>query len=102
MECELHFKYNFAAKDGWHCPITCLAGGAESIKQYHNFKNFDSVKLLALVDAYYRFIFGVSIRATGNMHNSTYFQSTPPWGKVTKDELIPSKLQTADDIEIRA
>ena len=57
MECEWHFKYNFAAKSEWHCPIKCPAGGAESMKQYYNFKYFYSVVLLVLADAYYRFIF---------------------------------------------
>ena len=57
MECEWHFKYNFAAKGEWHCPIKGPAGGAESMKQYCNYKNFYSVVLLAVADAYYRFIF---------------------------------------------
>ena len=57
MECEWQFKYAFAAIDGSHCPIKCPAGGAESMKQYYNFKYFYSVVLLVLADAYYRFIF---------------------------------------------
>ena len=35
---------------------------------------------------------GGSIRATRNTHDSTYFQSTLPWEKITKGELIPSNL----------
>ena len=40
MECEWQFKYAFAVIDQSHCPITCPAGGIESMKQYYNFKNF--------------------------------------------------------------
>ena len=67
MECEWQYKYAFAAIEGSHCPINCLAGGAKSMKQYYNFKKFNSVVLLALVDAHYRFIWA-SIGARGNTH----------------------------------
>ena len=99
MKCEWQFKYAFAAIDGSHCPIKCPAGGAESMKQYYNFKNFYSVILLALVDAHYRFIWA-SIGAPGNTHGSTYFQSTSLWENITKGEIIPKKVQTIDDVEI--
>ena len=69
------------------------------MKQYHNFKKIYLDVLLALVDAYYRFIWP-SIGAPGNTHDSTYFQSTSLWEKITKGELIPSKVQTVDDIGI--
>ena len=69
------------------------------MKQYYNFKNFYSVVLLALVDAHYRFIWA-SIGAPGNTHYLAYFQSTSLWEKITKGELIPSKVQKIDDIEI--
>ena len=95
MECEWQYKYAFAAIDGSHC----LAGGAESMKQYYNFKNLYLVVLLALVDAQYRFIWA-SIGAPGNTHKSTYFQTTSLWEKITTGELIPIKVQTIDDIEI--
>ena len=99
MECEWHYKYVFAALDGLHCSIKCPAGGEESMKEYYNFKNFYSVLLLALVDAYFRFLWA-SIGATGNTRYSIYFQSTSLWEKIAKGELIPSKVQTIDDIEI--
>ena len=99
MECEWQFRYAFAAIDGSHCPIKCPAGGVESMKQYCNFKKFYSDALLALADAHYRFIWA-SIGAPGNTHDSTYFQSTSLWEKITKGKLIPSKIQTVDDIEI--
>ena len=56
MECEWQFKYAFAAIDRSYCIIQCPAGGAESTKQYYNFKYFYLVVLLALVDAHYSFI----------------------------------------------
>ena len=69
------------------------------MKQYYNFKKSYSDVLLALVDAHYRFIWA-SIRAPGNTPDLTYFQSTSLWEKITKGELIPSKVQTVDEIEI--
>ena len=69
------------------------------MKWYYYFKNFYSAVLLGLVDAHYRFVWA-SIGAPGNMHDSTYFQSIPLWEEIAKDELIPSKVQTVDDIEI--
>ena len=74
MESEWQFKFAFAAIDCSHLPIKCPPGGPEVIKQYHNFKNFYSAVLLALVDAKYRFIWAALV-APGNTHDSTYFQS---------------------------
>ena len=99
MEFQQQFKYALVAIDESHCPFKCPVGGAESMKQYYNFKDFYSVVLLALVDAYYRFIWPI-IGAPGNTHDSTYFQSTSFLEKITKGELIPSKVQKVDDIEI--
>ena len=73
MECEWRSKYVFAAIDRSRCSIKCPAGGAESMKQYYNFKKFYLVVLLTLVDAHYRFIW-VSIEAPGNTHDSTFFK----------------------------
>ena len=83
MECEQQFKYAFAATEGSHCPIKCPTGGAESMKQYYNFKSFHSFVLLALVDAHYRFIWA-SIGAPANTQDSTYFQSTSLWEKLRR------------------
>ena len=46
----------WAALDGCHIPIKCPPGGLETCKEYHNFKNFYSVILMAMVDAKSRFI----------------------------------------------
>ena len=52
--------------------MKCPFGGPEAVKQYHNFKNFYFIILLALVDSKYRFIWA-SIGAPGNTHDSTLF-----------------------------
>jgi len=61
---EWQFANAFAAVDGSHLPIKCPNGGAQSMKQYFNFKGFYSVVLMALVDAEYRFIWA-SVGAPG-------------------------------------
>ena len=45
------FPCCWAAVDGCHIPIKCPPGGLESCKEFHNFKNFYSLVLIALVDA---------------------------------------------------
>ena len=87
MESECQFKYSFSAIDGSHLPIKCPPGGGEAMKQYHNFKNFYSVILLALVDANYRFIWA-SVGAPGNTHDSTLFQSTNLWQRIIDGEVL--------------
>ena len=49
------FRFCFGAVDGCHIPIKCPAGGLEANKEYHNFENFYSVVLMAVVDVQYRF-----------------------------------------------
>lgn len=75
MDAEWQFTYAYAAIDGSHIPIRCPPGGAEAAKEYHNFKNFYSIILMAIVDAKYRFIWG-SCGYPGNSHDSMIFQST--------------------------
>ena len=45
------FSCCWAAVDGCHISIKCPPGGLESCKEYHNFKNFYSLVLMASVDA---------------------------------------------------
>ena len=47
---------HLSAIDGCHISIKCPAGGLESAKEYHNFKNFNSIVMMAMVDAKYRII----------------------------------------------
>ena len=44
------FPYCWAAIDGCHIPIKCPARGLKSCKQYHNFKSFYSIVMMAMVD----------------------------------------------------
>ena len=52
------FPCCWTAIDG--CPIVMKypPGGLEACKEYHNFKNFYSIVLLAMVDSHYRFVWG--------------------------------------------
>ena len=56
MEELWQFPFSWAAVDGCDIPMKCPPGGANAKKEYHNFKSFYSVILMALVDAKYRFI----------------------------------------------
>ena len=100
MESQWQFEYAFSAIDCSHLPIKRPPGGAQAIKEYHNFKNFYSVILLALVDAKYRFIWA-SLSAPKNAHDSTLFQSTSLWSNIVSgDVLSEAAAKTNDDIVI--
>ena len=88
MEEMWQFPCCWAAIDGCHIPIKCPPGGQEACKEYHNFKNFYSVVLMAMVDSHYRFIWG-SCGYPGNSHDSIIFQSTDLWSKIQKGNYLP-------------
>ena len=88
MEEMWQFPCCWGALDGCHIPIKCPPGGLESCKEYHNFKNFYSVVLMAMVDSNYRFIWG-SCGYPGNSHDSVIFQSTDLWAKIQNGSLLP-------------
>ena len=46
------------SNDGCHIPTKCPPGGLEACKEYHDFKNFNSILLMGLVDSHYRFVWG--------------------------------------------
>jgi len=96
---EWQFANAFAAVDGSHLPIKCPNGGAQSMKQYFNFKGFYSVVLMALVDAEYRFIWA-SVGAPGNTHDSTLLQSTQLWRQIVGGEKVPNVVQKIGDVEV--
>jgi len=54
-------------------PIQCPPGGLKTCKEYHNFKKFYSIVMMAVVDAQDRFI-RVSVGFPGNSHDSVIFQ----------------------------
>ena len=95
MEEAWQFPCCWSAVDGCHIPIKCPAGGLESSKEYHNFKNFYSVILMAMVDSKYRFIWG-SCGFPGNSHDSIIFQSTDIWTSIMENEAI---LKIGKEIE---
>ena len=71
--------------------MKCQPGGPEAMKQYHNFKNFYSIILLALVDPKYHFIWA-SVDAPGNTHDSTLFQSTSLRKKIMAESIVPQSV----------
>ncbi|CAB3979844.1 Hypothetical predicted protein [Paramuricea clavata] len=93
MEELWQFPFCWAAIDGCHIPIKCPAGGLEACKEYHNFKNFYSVVLMAMVDSNYRFVWA-SCGFPGNSHDSIIFQSTELWNNITEKGAIPNIGQT--------
>ena len=62
---EWQFPFAFSAIDGSHLPMKYPPGGPEAMKQYHNFRNFCSIILPAVVDTKYRFIWA-GVGAPGN------------------------------------
>ena len=83
-----------AAIDGSHISIKCPPGGPEAMKQYHNFKNFYSVVLLALVEAKYLFIW-TALGAPGNTHYSRYL-----FHKIKKGNVLPENFQFTGNTKI--
>lgn len=81
MEEVWQFLSSWAAIDGCHIPLKCPAGGLQANKEYHNYKNFYSIILIALVDAKRRFIWA-SCGFPGNSHDSIILQSTNLWSKI--------------------
>ena len=56
MEEMWQFPCCWAAIDGCHIPIKCPPGAKNAWKEYHNYKKFYSIVLMAFVDSHYRFI----------------------------------------------
>ena len=81
MEQLWQFSYAFPAIDG------CPPGGRESNKEYHNFKEFYSIVLMALVDAKYRFIWA-NCGMAGNTHDSMILQSTLLYKKIPDFDFV--------------
>ncbi|XP_065070679.1 uncharacterized protein LOC135695493 [Rhopilema esculentum] len=99
MESEWQFPYCFGAFDGSHIPIKCPHGGAEACKEFHNFKNFYSTVIMALVDSKYRFIW-VSAGFPGNSHDAVILKSTKLYSSLASSQIIPHIAQNVDGSEI--
>ena len=84
MEEMWQFPCCWAAIDGCHLPLKCPPGGLESSKEYHNFKNFYSIVLMALVDSHYRFIWG-----SCGYPGSIILQSTELWSNIKDGNGLP-------------
>ena len=93
------FPYSLVAVDGCHIPIKCPPGGLESCKEYHNFKNFYSVVLMAMVDAKYRFVWG-SCGFPGNSHDSIILQSTCLWKRIKDGSFLPDFTNSLEGVQI--
>ncbi len=99
MEELWQFPFSWAAVDGCHIPMKCPPGGANARKEYHNFKNFYSIILMALVDAKYRFIWA-SCGFPGNSHDSIVLQSTSLWSDLKNGNLLPSFSQKEQKVSV--
>ena len=93
------FPCAFGAVDGCHLPIKCPSGGPESAKEYHNFKNFYSIVIMAIVDAKNRFIWASS-GYPGNSHDAIIFQSTDLFSKITASKILPACTKKDGDVEV--
>ena len=99
MKTLWQFQCCWGAIDGCHIPIQCPPGGAKACKEYHNFKNFYSIVMMAIVDAQDRFIWA-SVGFAGNSHDSVIFQSTELWHDITENNIIPSITQVVEGTEV--
>ena len=98
MEEFWQFPCYWAAIDGCHIPMKCPPGGLEACKQYHNFKNFYSVVLMAMIDSHYRFVWG-SCGFPGNSHDAVIFKSTDLWNSI-QDGFIPLIGKSVGDANV--
>lgn len=98
MEEFWQFPCCWAAIDGCHIPMKCPPGGLEACKEYHNFKNFYSVVLMAMIDSHYRFVWG-SCGFPGNSHDAVIFKSTDLWNSI-QDGFIPLIGKSVGDVNV--
>ena len=93
------FPYCWAGIDGCHIPMKCRPGGLQSSKEYHNFKNFYSIVLMAMVDSQYRFVWA-SCGFPGNSHDAIIFKSTDLWASIEEGRCIPNIGQSVDGVTV--
>ena len=98
MEELWQFPCCWAAIDGCHIPIKCPPGGLEACEEYHNFKNFYSIVLMAMVDSKYRFLWG-SCGFPENSHDAIIFKSTNLWDSL-QNGLLPNMAKAVGEVSI--
>ena len=96
---EWQFQYCFGAVDGCHLTIKCPNGGLESCKEYHNFKTFYSIAIMAIVDANYQFMWASS-GYPGNSHDAMILQSANLFHKMKNKSVILSYYKEDDSVDI--
>ena len=99
MESGWQFPCCFGALDGCHMPVKCPDDGLEACKEYHNFKNFYSIILMAAIDAKYQFIWA-SAGFPGNSHDSIILQSTELYRSIIEDSIIPDIAENENGTNI--
>ena len=98
MEELWQFSCCWAVIDGCHIPMKCPPGGLESCKEFHNFKNFYSIVLMAMVDSKFRFVWG-SCGFPGNSHDAIIFKSTNLWDAL-QNGLLPNIAKVVGEVSI--
>lgn len=99
MEELWQFPLACSALDGCHIPIKMPSGGAESAKEYHNFKNFYSIVLMGMVDAKMRFIW-TSVGYPGSNHDSIIFRSTNLFTKLMEGYILPTYTKLVEGTKV--
>ena len=99
MEEMWQFPLAFSALDGCHIPIKMPIGGANSAKEYHNFKNFYSIVLMGMVDAKMRFIWA-SVGCPGSNHDSIIFRSTSLYSKWMESSILPTSTKLIEGVKV--
>ena len=99
MEEMWQFPLAFSALDGCHIPIKMPRGGANSAKEYHNFKNFYSIVLMGMVDAKMRFIWA-SVGCPGSNHDSIIFRSTSLYAKLMECNILPTFTKLIEGVKV--
>jgi len=88
MDKEWQFPGAFACLDGSHIPIKVPPGGAESRKEYYNFKGWYSVILVAMCDARKRIIWAVT-GMPGSTGDSSIFEATRKYNDILNQNDLP-------------
>ena len=99
MEEMWQFPLAFSALDGCHIPIKMPRGGANSAKEYHNFKNFYSIVLMGMVNAKMQFVWA-SVGCPGSNHDSIIFRSTSLYSKLMENYILPTFTKLIEGVKV--